>query len=144
MTPAEVSQWNNELPLAPPAVSTQKSVAGRVGLLFPGGDDGTDGGVVCLSPAAASVQLTCVRRLVVTGSCALRCAAVSPQVHRGADRSCLRTAVIILTGEAFCIRFYFFIFYFFLLHGSDCSLQQRCLRRIQRFIGETNVIYLTP
>lgn len=88
---------------------------------------------------------------------AVRWAAVSPQVHRASERRCLRTAAIIPAREAFGIRFpflflffSFFFFFFFkdsvcgLLHGSDYSLQQRCARRIQLFIGETTAIYWTP
>lgn len=118
-------------------------------LLFPGGGDGTDGGVVCVSPAAASVQLTCVRRLVVTGSCALRCAAVSPRVHRGSGPE-LFTHRSHHPHQQGILHQIFFSFFFLdsaggLLHGSDDSLQQqRCFRRRQRFIGETNVIYLPP
>lgn len=152
MTPAEVSQSNNELPLAPPAVSTQKTVAGRVGLLFPGGDDGTDGGVVCLSLAAASIQLTCLRQaarrhwqLCAELQCLHKCTE-----HRSGVVYAPQPSFLLVKHLASDFLFLFFFFFFFkdsvcgLLHGSDYSLQQRCARRIQLFIGETTAIYLTP
>lgn len=121
MTPAEVSQSNNELPLAPPAVSTQKTVAGRVGLLFPGGDDGTDGGVVRLSLAAASIQqLTCVRRLVVTGSCALRCS-VSTSAQSGGVVYAPQPSS--LPVKHFASDLFLFIYFFKILSAVSCMGQ---------------------